>query len=48
MTDPDDIKLKAEIDEIMESVDSIMKKVETVMPPKQEDAQPPGDGSPIS
>jgi len=48
MTDPDDMRLKAEIDEIMESVDSIMKKVETVMPPKQEETQPPGDGSAIS
>jgi len=48
MTDPDDMKLKAEIDEIMESVDSIMKKVETVMPAKQEEAQPPIDGSAIS
>jgi hypothetical protein len=48
MTDPEDIKLKAEIDEIMESVDTIMKKVETVMPAKQEDAQPSGDGAAIS
>ena len=48
MTDPVEMKLKAEIDEIMESVDSIMKRVETVMPAKQEDAQPPGDGEAIS
>lgn len=48
MTDPDDMKLKAEIDEIMESVDSIMQKVETVMPAKQEETQPAGDGSAIS
>jgi len=48
MTDPEDMKLKAEIDEIMESVDSIMQKVETVMPPKQEEIQPTGDGSVIS
>ena len=48
MTDPDDMKLKAEIDEIMESVDSIMKKVETVMPARQEEAQPASDGSAIS
>ena len=48
MTDPDDLKLKAEIDEIMKSVDSIMTKVATVMPAKQEEAQPPGDGSTCS
>ena len=48
MTDPVDMKLKAEIDEIMESVDCIMKQVETVMPAKQEDAQSPGDGEAIS
>jgi hypothetical protein len=48
MTDPEDLKLKAEIDEIMQSVDGIMKKVETVMPPKQEEAQPPAEGSTIS
>ena len=48
MTDPVEMKLKAEIDEIMESVDSIMKRVETVMPAKQEDAQPPGDREAIS
>jgi hypothetical protein len=48
MTDPDDLKLKAEIDKIMKSVDSIMTKVETVMPAKQEDAQPQSEGSKIS
>jgi hypothetical protein len=48
MTDPDDLKLKAEIDEIMKSVDSIMMKVETVMPPKQEEAQPQCEGNTIS
>ena len=48
MTDPDDLKLKAEIDEIMKSVDSIMMKVETVMPPKQEEAQPQCEGNIIS
>ncbi|MEE4262865.1 MAG: hypothetical protein V2I56_09240 [Desulfobacteraceae bacterium] len=48
MTDPDDLKLKAEIDEIMKSVDIIMTKVETVMPAKQEEAQPERSGSPIS
>ena len=48
MMDPDDLKLKAEIDEIMKSVDSIMMKVETVMPPKQEEAQPQWEGNTIS
>jgi len=48
MTDPEDLKLKAEIDTIMKSVDSIMTKVETVMPTKQEEAQPQSNGSPIS
>jgi tetrahydromethanopterin S-methyltransferase subunit G len=48
MTDPDELMLKAEIDEIMKSVDSIMTKVETVMPAKQEDAQPQNDGRNIS
>jgi hypothetical protein len=48
MTDPNDLKLKAEIDEIMKSVDGIMTKVETVMPAKQEEAQPQNNGSSIS
>ena len=48
MTDPDDLRLKAEIDEIMKSVDSIMTKIETVMPAKQEEAQPESNGSTIS
>ena len=48
MTDPDDLKLKAEIDEIMKSVDGIMTKVETVIPAKQEEAQPQNNGSSIS
>ncbi|MEJ2284807.1 MAG: hypothetical protein P8X85_14555 [Desulfobacterales bacterium] len=48
MTDPVEMKLKAEIDEIMESVDSIMKNVEMVMPAKQEEAQPASEGSAIS
>ncbi|MDJ0816545.1 MAG: hypothetical protein QNJ58_10110 [Desulfobacterales bacterium] len=39
MTDPEDLKLKAEIDEIMKSVDNIMQKVETMIPAKQEDSQ---------
>ena len=47
MTDPDDLKLKAEIDEIMKSVDSIMTKVETVMPAKQDDAQSQNNGNSI-
>ena len=40
MKDREDLKLKAELDEIMKSVDIIMKKVETVMPAKEEDTQP--------
>ena len=40
MKDREDLKLKAELDEIMKGVDIIMKKVETVMPAKEEDAQP--------
>ena len=39
MTDVEDMKLKDEIDEIMQSVDSIMKKVEAVLPAEQEEAQ---------
>jgi hypothetical protein len=39
MTDVEDLKLKAEIDEIMESVDNIMQKVETVIPAKPEESQ---------
>ena len=48
MTDPDDLKLKAEIDDIMKSVDSIMTKVETVMPAKTEEAQPENNANAIS
>ena len=40
MKDRDDLKLKAEIDEIMKSVDNIMAKVETVMPANQEETNP--------
>jgi len=40
MQDREDLKLKAELDEIMKSVDIIMKNVEIVMPAKEEDAQP--------
>ncbi len=39
--DPDDTKLKAEIDEITISVKNIMKRVEEVMPEKKEDT--PGE-----
>jgi hypothetical protein len=39
MRDVEDIKLKAEIEEIMKSVDNIMKKVETILPAKQEESQ---------
>ena len=39
MMDVEDIKLKAEIEEIMKSVDNIMKKVETILPAKQEESQ---------
>ena len=41
MTDVEDLKLKAEIDEIMESVDNIMQKVETVIPANPEESQAP-------
>ena len=40
MKDREDLKLKAELDEIMKGVDIIMKKVETVMPAKEEEAPP--------
>ena len=40
MQDKEDLKLKAELDEIMKSVDIIMKKVETVIPAKPEETQP--------
>ena len=43
MKDREDLKLKAELEEIMKSVDNIMKKVETVMPAKEGDAQPQSD-----
>ncbi len=43
MTDVEDLKLKAEIDEIMKSVDNIMQKVETVIPAKQEESQAPSE-----
>ena len=43
MTDVEDLKLKAEIDEIMKSVDNIMQKVETVIPVKQEESPSPDE-----
>jgi len=39
MIDPEDMKLKDEIDEIMRGVDIIMQKVEKVLPSKQEESQ---------
>jgi hypothetical protein len=43
MTDVEDLKLKAEIDDIMKSVENIMQKVETVIPDKQEESQAPSE-----
>lgn len=43
MTDAEDLKLKAEIDEIMKNVDSVMQKVELVAPTKQEESQTPSE-----
>jgi hypothetical protein len=40
MKDREDLKLKAELDEIMKGVDIIMKKVETVLPANEEEARP--------
>ena len=39
MKDKEDLKLKAELEEIMKSVYNIMKKVESVMPTKEEETQ---------
>ena len=39
MEDREDLKLKAELDEIMKSVDTIMQKVETVMPGNDEETR---------
>ncbi|MEA1948665.1 MAG: hypothetical protein U9N83_15350 [Thermodesulfobacteriota bacterium] len=36
MNDPDDMKLKAEIDEIMKNINNIIKKVENLDPVKSE------------
>ena len=40
MKDREDLKLKAELDEIMKGVDIIMKKVETVIPGNEEETRP--------
>ena len=40
MQDKEELRLKAELDEIMKSVDIIMKRVETVIPAKPEESQP--------
>jgi hypothetical protein len=39
MKDREDLKLKAELDEIMKGVDIIMKKVETAIPAKEDETQ---------
>jgi len=36
MNDPDDTKLKAEIDEIMKNINNIIKKIENLDPVKSE------------
>ena len=36
MNDPDDTKLKAEIDEIMKNIKNIIKKIENLDPVKSE------------
>ncbi|MGD2150175.1 MAG: hypothetical protein PVJ20_04535 [Desulfobacterales bacterium] len=36
MNDPDDIKLKAEIDEIMKNINNIIKKIGNLDPVKSE------------
>ena len=43
MMDAEDLKLKAEIDEIMKSVDTIMQKVETVAPAQQDESHHQGE-----
>ena len=43
MTDVEDLKLKAEIEDIMKSVENIMQKIEAVMPAKQEESQAPSE-----
>ncbi|MCP4686939.1 MAG: hypothetical protein GY859_02750 [Desulfobacterales bacterium] len=44
MNDPDEIKLKAEIDKISHNIDDIMKKIESVQPLKQEEDAAEGEG----
>jgi len=43
MKDIEDLRLKAEIDEIMKNVDHIMQNVETVIPSKSEESQAPSE-----
>jgi hypothetical protein len=43
MTDPEELQLKAKIDEIMKSVDNIMTRVETVLPKKEKEPHPQRD-----
>jgi hypothetical protein len=40
MIDDDDLRLKAEMDEIMNTVDAIMKKIEIACPPQTEEPSP--------
>ena len=40
MKDPDDTKLKAEIDEIMKNINNIIKKIENLVPVKSEKSSP--------
>ena len=43
MKDAEDLKFKAEIDEIMNTVDHIMQNVETVIPAQQQEPQAPSE-----
>jgi len=43
MTEPDDLQLKAELDEIMQRVDSVMKKIEIMMPPADNNPKSSGE-----
>jgi len=43
MNDPDDTKLKAEIDEIMKNINNIIKKIENLDPVKSEKSRQNGD-----
>ena len=40
MVENDDLLLKAEIDEIMNTVDAILKKIEIACPPRAEEPSP--------